>query len=145
LKPMVSIRWHTRDFNRVLQQFTRHHKARVWDVLRKVAFDVIRAVAIRTPVDTGRARAAWVAFLERNGVTAPPVKSKHADNKAIEEGRKSASWRFSKLANTITVTNGVHYITALEFGSSQQAPEGMLRRTLAEFKGRFIKYMRRRK
>lgn len=58
----------------------------------------------RTPIDTGTARAGWERF--------PPGSS--------------------ILGTTQWVFNNVDYIVVLEYGHSQQAPQGMARITAAE-------------
>ena len=106
-------------------------------LLRKVTFDFLRKVIKRTPVDTGRARAGWTVWLDKQGkpvnITAD---APNADNRSISEGRAASDFK-EKLGRGsvqwITVVNGVRYIVFLEFGGSDQAPAGMVRITIREF------------
>jgi len=67
----------------------------------------------RTPVDTGFARAAWWQSVGSVGSgNAPPVGFTTADS--------------------VFFANNAQYIERLEYGHSQQAPQGMVRITLAE-------------
>lgn len=50
----------------------------------------------------------------------------------VATGRAQAGWQLSFNENGALITNAVPYIWALEYGSSQQAPLGMVRVTLAE-------------
>ena len=63
----------------------------------------------RTPIDTGQARRGW---------SAPRL---------TEAGKKMQ----------VSIENHVEYIIALEFGSSQQAPTGMLRNSMRQIAGSF--------
>lgn len=72
-----------------------------WETL---AIDTFNRIVVRTPVDTGRARAGW-----------------EIEKEVLADGTIQ-----------FQITNGVHYIVFLEFGSSKQAPQGMVRKTLAE-------------
>ena len=141
-RDLMSVTWTGMQFNRVLARYLKRFDGRVWDVLRKVAFDVIAGTAKLTPVDTGRCRAAWVAFLETGGVSAP-VAGRNVTQEAIADGKKSASWKFNKSGQEIRVVNGVHYVVFLEFGSSKQARDGMLRKTMNQFRVKLQAHMRK--
>ncbi len=103
--------------------------------LRAAALEFLRRVIRRTPVDTGRARAGWTAFLDAEGV---PVHIGGNDADAIREGKKLSRFEtdFAGTEQYIEVDNGVVYIVELEFGHSQQAPRGMVRITILEMTGR---------
>ncbi len=75
-------------------------------------------VVERTPVDTGFARSQWQPSI--NG-------SMMGDANTI-----TLSAAQMKAGDTFAMTNNVAYIRALEWGSSLQAPNGMVRITLAE-------------
>ena len=113
-------------------------------VIRKVAFDIGARIIMRTPVDTGRARGNWVL-----GIGTPRI---HATDDvdafkatANSSGRGNSSAKEALLegleqytpgdGKSIFITNSVPYIGRLEYGSSKQAPAGMVRVTLTEFGG----------
>jgi len=73
-------------------------------VLRAVGLVANTRIAQRTPVDTGRARGGW----------------------QMEHTRPSSN------VGRVTISNQVPYIIYLEYGSSQKAPQGMVRITMQE-------------
>ena len=105
---------------------------------RKLALEVLRRVVIRTPVDTGRARSNWLVAV--NNVPAGTIE--------IEKFTKDQATQYA-LSNgipviegaepftSISIANNLPYIGVLEFGSSKQAPQGMLRVTLSEIQAQF--------
>jgi hypothetical protein len=74
-------------------------------VFNKFAAELFTAIVLATPVDTGRARSGWRL-------------------KRIAD-QVSVKWR---------ITNNVYYIIFLEYGSSKQAPLGMVRVNLDRFR-----------
>lgn len=86
-----------------------------------LALTLINKVSLRTPVDTGRARANW--FLAEG---APRIETTESttpeDHNAVSLTGRSV----------IFITNSLPYIVPLEYGHSKQAPYGMLRIAIAE-------------
>lgn len=85
-------------------------------VMRKIVFDLTRNIIKRTPVDTGRARAAWQV-----GRSLP----------TSGKGSQSTGWIHA--GDVVYIANNVEYILALEYGHSTQAPHGMMRITALSF------------
>ena len=56
-----------RRFELALGELVRRAGGRVSLVVRKVAFDLMRDIMRSTPVDTGRARAAWSTVFDKLG------------------------------------------------------------------------------
>ena len=50
----------------------------------------------------------------------------------VDTGNSRSRWRKTASGDYIYVTNDAPYIRALEYGHSAQAPNGMVRRTMAE-------------
>lgn len=97
--------------------------------LKRVMIDLLRKVIRRTPVDTGRARAAWAPFLRAEGVNV----RLSGDEKAIQEGIAKGEFVVQSGSKPgILVVNGVNYAIYLEYGSSSKAPEGMVRISMRE-------------
>jgi hypothetical protein len=101
---------------------------------KKLALDVLRGIVMRTPVDTGRARANWQVTID-----VPP---ENTVEKEDEGGESTISEGLGELHNlrpyhVIWITNNLPYIETLEDGSSEQAPTGMVAVTLAEQRGIF--------
>ena len=115
-----------------LSRFVAKAKGNVDLVVRKVSFDIMARVVMKTPVDTGRARGNWMCGIG----TAPMEPSQALDTgggKTIE--RVSTVIDGAKAGTVVFLTNTLPYILALEQGSSRQAPAGMLATTLREFPG----------
>lgn len=104
--------------------------------LRKTAVDFVKRVIEKTPVDKGRARAAWQSLLLDEGVNIP-ISGPSVDQSEVAKGLTEGSFREGGLFGAdqfIEIINGVNYIIFLEFGSSKQAPGGMVRITFTELR-----------
>ena len=99
-------------------------------VLKKRKLELVKrifeGVVARTPVRTGSARASWVVsvghpvFIYRNyGDHLSPLPPPSFPLLVVPPYAK------------VYIANGAPYIVELEYGSSNQAPQGMLRVTLA--------------
>jgi hypothetical protein len=99
---------------------------------QKIALDLLRRIIFKTPVDTGRARGNWQTTLgapDNSEVENPGV------GQALGEGAATIA---SLLPfGVITIYNNVKYIVFLENGSSQQAPSGMVKVSVAETNAQF--------
>jgi len=91
-----------------------------------LAKQIFYGVVARTPVYTGSARASWMAGFDRassmrivHGDSGSPLGPPTFPLKSIPKGRK------------IVIYNNTPYIVKLEYGWSSQAPQGMVRVTLA--------------
>lgn len=100
-------------------------------VVKKIAVDVLSSVVNKSPVDTGRFRGNWQLSI---GNVDSNINS--ADHKtgagAIAKG--SAELAGFKSGKTIFISNSLAYAQRLENGYSMQAPQGMVRLTVIEFK-----------
>lgn len=98
---------------------------------RKVILELFRRVIERTPVLTGLARGSWSV----NVGPAPAWDGPGGEDKSGEVTLETASGRVLqvKAGDVVWLANGLPYIHALEYGSSQQAPQGMVRISAAEF------------
>lgn len=126
-----------------VSKWVRKAKGNTSAVVRKIVFDLGARVIMRTPVDTGRARANWMFSLGTpNRSTTDSVDTKTATNASgvgssvAKDNLSHALSNYDPFKNPIIYfTNSVPYIGRLEYGSSKQAPEGMIRLTVAEFMG----------
>ena len=100
-------------------------------VVRKVALELFARVILRTPVDTGRARGNWFPSI---GSPNQSVDTHVDPTGSGSTGRAGATVQSAKLGDVIYLTNNLPYIRRLEYGYSRQAPSGMVRLTVAEFK-----------
>ncbi len=100
------------------------------NAVRRAAVVADQVVTTTTPVDTGRARANWLASIglvpREQGEVDPPEKT----------GATAISLALGVIAGyrtgqgTIFISNNVSYIQQLEAGSSAQAPSGMVKQAV---------------
>jgi hypothetical protein len=100
-------------------------KANTLKTIKQAAIAADQVLVLKTPVDTGRARANWIVSI---GSPAPGeitgYTKRNAGSIATEQGRiKALSYKLGK--GGIYITNNVAYITLLDAGSSVQRPKGM--------------------
>lgn len=99
-------------------------------VTRKVMLDVYASMVGKSPVDTGRFRGNWqVGFGGINTSTDSPEDKEGSGAIAAAQGQIMQA----KLGGVIYLTNSLPYARRLEYGWSQQAPQGMVRLTIAEY------------
>lgn len=106
------------------------------EVARQIMLALYRGIKERTPVDTGYARAQWQIHLVGDTLYARPVGDHAGEDIA-------ALSRFDlKIHDTLILSNVAAYIKRLEYeGHSKQAPDGMVRVTMAEVEGRMKEIM----
>lgn len=99
-------------------------------LLQFLAFDLWNKITQRNPVDTGYSRSQWHINLGSpdTSVGTKPGRGTTIDLPLSDLARLSGVTKDS----IIFVTNSVDYIQYLEEGSSQQAPSGMIRVSIAE-------------
>ncbi len=95
--------------------------------IRATLFEVGTAIIKETPFKTGRARGNWQASV--NSASGSEL-SRTSEGAAITQLSQEAS---AAIGNTFFFTNNVPYIRRLEYGYSDQAPQGMVRRNLQSF------------
>ncbi|WP_236225551.1 hypothetical protein [Pseudomonas pseudonitroreducens] len=96
-------------------------------IARTATIDFFSGTVKDTPVDTGRARGNWVTTTDK------PAQGE------INREDKSGSAVISEIVTKTPegagqetfMSNSLPYIDKLEYGSSKQAPNGMVRRNLA--------------
>ena len=118
------------------ERFERKAKARAHDrvdkLMRALLLETGGKVVQRTPVQFGTARVNWNMSVGRPDRSTDPEATsvaqplKDADNRA-----RVANWAAAP-GRPAYLTNALPYIGELEKGSSQQAPNGMVRLTIAE-------------
>ena len=98
-------------------------------VVQQVALDVDKGVVLQTPVDTGRARGGWNVGI--NNVNLSDTGEDKSGAKTIAENESTITR--ADHSDAIFISNNVDYIEELEKGSSDQAPQGMVAKTLRRF------------
>ena len=108
-------------FNSDLRKFAKATGVETELVVRKIAFEVLKGVVQKTPVDTGRAKANW-----NLGYGSANRKITNNTTFRLIQPPKGSGKR------VIYITNHLPYINALEHGSSKQAPRGMVGLTMLD-------------
>jgi len=103
-------------------------------VQKKVTFEALRRLVMKTPVKTGRAQGNWQVTIGNPAEGQLDI--------VDPDGKNTISAGMAALVNlqpyqVVWISNNVDYIEALEHGHSQQAPQGMLSVTVEEMKGMF--------
>lgn len=126
-------------FTMDMTRFVEKTKANMGKLIQKVVFDMARQIILRTPVDTGRAKGSWqVSF---NSLPADEVRLFDKDGQeTIAKAGDVLSGYVD--GDTIYIVSNLDYMVFLEYGSSTQAPQGMVRLTVAEFQEHLNKAVR---
>lgn len=90
---------------------------------KKVVFQLFKDLVAATPVDTGRARAAWTISEGSPSDDVPPEGQDHYPSPDISNAVVALDE--DKPFGVIWIVNNVVYIVALDDGHSGQAPAGM--------------------
>lgn len=117
-------------FTLQIGEFAAQAKENAQQVVRKVAGDALAKVVLRTPVDTGRARANWVTTYGNPSFVATAKVDKTGEGTIL---KGQGTIRRAPAGETIYIINSLPYAIPLEYGHSKQAPAGMVRVTVTEF------------
>lgn len=112
-----------------LQRFAKKASAVPDQILRKVVFDITREIVQKTPVRDGYAKNNW--FWGVQVVSDTEDSPSRSGSGSITRAASFASTVRS--GGVVYLTNNLPYILPLEFGSSQQAPAGMVRITVSRW------------
>lgn len=91
--------------------------------VRAVTLSLFNSVIRDTPVDTGRARGAWETTVDQPSTTVPDRLDKSGGQAMAEVAAKTPEGA----GQETYIANNLPYIEELEYGSSKQAPAGMVR------------------
>lgn len=113
-----------------VSRFVEKAKKNPEKVIRQVSIKLFSAIIKASPVDTGRFRMNWMASgsTPADGTTDATDKSGNtATGNATSFVLNAADW------HTFTLTNNLPYAQRLEYGWSQQAPQGFVRVNVSRF------------
>lgn len=113
-----------------VSKFVEKAKKNPEKVMRQVSIKLFSAIIKASPVDTGRFRMNWMASgsTPASGVTDATDKSGNITiGNATSFVLKAPDWR------EFTLTNNLPYAQRLEYGWSQQAPQGFVRVNVSRF------------
>ena len=127
---MAGFRTGTNSFALDLSRFAKKADVEMTTVVKKITFEAFKRIILRTPVDTGRARANWGVTIGRPR-TPMMIESTDKSGGSTLNAAMDQVQQFS-CEGSIFLTNNVPYIGALEYGSSTQSPQGMVRVTVEE-------------
>lgn len=123
------------EFTLSIDKFIKAAPARASEVVRKVSTELLTSIVLKTPVDTGRARASWGVGLNRVDPAVSITLVDKDGHQTIAKGMASINqW---ELGDDVVIASNLPYIGMLEYGHSRQAPLGMVRTSIAEF-GAFV-------
>ena len=104
----------------------------------KYAEALYESLVEKTPVETGKARGSWSIHLTGGSPDSGPMSSATHTGQPLTAGerayfRKKIKAFLDGNRKDIIFTNVSGYGRALEYGHSKKAPDGMARRTIAQF------------
>lgn len=122
-------------FSLDLSRLVEKAKGQTQLVVRKVMLELFTRTVLKTPVDTGLARNSWFTG---NGTIPAGGQGGAKASGADSINRISAEIGSLKIeGQTIYLINNLPYIQKLEYGSSKQAPQGMVRLSIQEIIGKY--------
>lgn len=117
-------------FTSQLKRFADKAKKRPQQAQRAIFTELSRRIVMRTPVDTGRARANW-----QPSIDAPVAISLESFDKSGANALANAAATAVNVGpdQALYLTNNLPYIGRLEHGWSKQSPQGMVKLSALEF------------
>lgn len=113
-----------------LSKFAKEAPEKARTVVKKASTDVLTKVVLRSPVDTGRFRANWVATFQ-NPSFRTTTETDKSGQYTIKTGEATINRSYGDYP--IFIMNSLPYAIPLEYGHSKQAPVGMVRITVTEW------------
>lgn len=113
-----------------MNRFVDRIDAEIELAIKKVALDLTTDIIMDTPVDLGRARSNWFVSFE-----APPTQTTDSTDASRAISNAAVVVNRGQIANYIYIQNNLDYIAGLEYGKSQQSPQGMVRKNVARYGG----------
>jgi hypothetical protein len=118
-------------FSLDLNKFISKTKANADQVVRQSTMSVLSGVVKRSPVDTGRFRGNWQVS-PVNPITSEIARDDKTGSATIASGLSVMN--SVKAGGVVWITNNLPYARRLENGWSDQAPQGMVRLTVQEYR-----------
>jgi hypothetical protein len=117
-------------FTDIMQKLCGKAQVDVKTALHKIADEAFKRVVLRTPVRTGNTRANW-SVVRGPGSPVPVLADTDASGSGTIKKADSSvdGWDGD---GAISLCNSLPFVRKLENGSSTEAPQGMVKLTLAE-------------
>jgi len=117
------------NFSLDISNFAKKTGLNIDTVVRRFTLEIFSDVILLTPVDTGRARGSWTV----GAYTLPAAYNDGEDKSGSEAiGKATTAVLGSDPGRSVFLASNLIYMPPLEYGSSQKAPRGMVRITLAK-------------
>lgn len=128
-------------FSADISKFVKKSNGNTEIVVRRIGLELFNKVVMKSPVDTGRFRGNWYLSVnapykqtfQRFDMNA--LGSSPGDNFYNEAQSNVNRWKLAD--NSIYITNNLPYAERLEFGYSDQAPQGMARLSVMEIASKY--------
>ena len=124
----------------------KQYKKNIRDVIQasakgigEYAIDLYESLLMKTPIDTGMARGSWQIVLDGEGLdlNRGASNARTTGQSMTAQERAYATQRMTMFllrgGKQIDLINTAGHIRELEFGHSRKAPQGMVRRTVAQY------------
>ena len=118
-------------FAEQLRKFADKAQVDLETVVRKTVVQLMNAVVLRSPVDFGRFRANWMVGVGYKVTTTVETTDKSGDVSRARVEPAMATW---SPGMSIFITSHLPYAKRIEFGWSKQAPSGVVRLTVQDFR-----------
>lgn len=134
----IAIQFEMAEFERALQKYIEAYPQNLVQAVKTVAFDLERGIKKRTPVDTGRLRSSFHTVVPgKTDNFSYAVKGKTYDGALSEKPADPSTGVIEAIVGTNTEYAGI-----IESGTSLQAPQGMVRVSIAELRGKLERAVR---
>lgn len=130
-----SIQFETEKFRRATERQIRMSGKRAADVVKSTALELATRLYNNTPVDKGQAAAGWVPLFVKLNAPVPSRRGSSDAAATLGSTQGEAVVDLNEKSPNITIINAVPHIIPLEFGHSQQAPNGTFRIVMAGMRG----------
>lgn len=124
------------EFTATLDQWGTQLEDYLDQLVQNVTFEIAENIIVGgefapgTPIDTGFARASWWISINEMGGPHQPADNPGKTTTAVDPATLAAGTQ-GKAGDLIWILTNTVYMPALEFGHSDQAPQGMIRLTLS--------------
>ena len=115
-------------FSIPLDRLAKKYEQDLERVVRQATFQLFNDVQLRSPVDTGRFRGNWNVSYRAPNYSTQLVSTA---SRASSEVQKALTL---PVGGITYMSNGLPYARRLEYGYSKQAPSGMVRISVREFR-----------
>jgi hypothetical protein len=129
-------------FSGDIKKFTAKTEDVAEKTIRGTALSIFSQIVLRTPVDTGRLRGNWQTDL--NNVKQVEIERVDQSGSAAIREASEETGKY-RLGDFITMSNNLPYAEPIENGSSDQAPTGMVKAVVLDFKRKVRDSLRKSK